>query len=177
MKIKFSTLTTIFALILVTVLIALVIVACRAESGTESQIYVLCSPTSGVCLRTRPSKQAPEAGFAEAGFALTTDWKTHDGWIHVVDVPGEYSECWIFSGYTSTTEPEWLKGCPAMVIGDGRVACRKWCQGKQYEGHAAWVRPGDEIQVFYRTPEWSVTNRGFIRTEFLEVYEAEMPDL
>ena len=110
MKIKFSTLTTIFALVLVTVLIALVIVACRAESGTESQIYVLCSPTSGVFLRTRPSKQAPEAGFAEAGFALKTDWRTKNGWIHLIDVPGEYSECWIYSGYTSTTEPEWLMG-------------------------------------------------------------------
>ena len=177
MKVKFSTLTTIFALLLVTVLIALVIVACRAESETDSKIYVLCSPTSGVYLRTRPDKNAPSAGYAEAGFALKTDGKIRNGWYHLIDVPGEYSECWIYCGYISTTEPEWLKGCPAMVIGEGRVACRKWCQGKQYEGHAAWVRPGDEVQVFYRTPEWCVTNRGFIRTEFLEVYEAEVPDL
>ena len=168
MRIKFSTLVMIFAVILVVILAALLICGGRAEC---SSVWVLCKPTSGVYIRTKPDKHAPEAGYADASAELKTDGKIRNGFIHVVDLAAEVSEGWIYVGYVSAEKPEWLAGSEAIVTGEGRVACRRWQNGERLSGSSGWVIPGDWVQVFYRTGEWCVTNRGFISTELLDIFE------
>jgi hypothetical protein len=90
-------------------------------------------------------------------------------WLHVVDLSLEYTEGWISSRYMVFDEPEWMAGAEATVDADGRVAIRQYIDGPRVTGRAGWAKPGSTLQVFWWSKEWCYTNRGFIRSEYLEV--------
>ena len=138
-----------------------------ADGAYESDAWVICQPGEYVNVRRNPGKQAEVIGWFNAGDSFRTDWEIRDGWLHAY-VSLEESEGWIYVGYVSAWEPEWKGGESAKVTASGRVACRKYCEGPRISGRGGWVQPGQEVQIWYRTPEWCVTNRGYIRTEYLE---------
>ena len=148
-----------------------VIVICQdlgvAEDSYVSDAWVICKPGDLVNVRACPSNKSTSIGLYECGYAFRTDWESHDGWIHAIDLPLEETEGWIYAGYVSAWEPEWRAGETAEITSDGRVACRRWCDGPRITGRGGWVQPGTTVQVFYWTPEWTVTNRGYIKTEYL----------
>ena len=138
-----------------------------AEDGYESDAWVICKPGDLVNVRACPSNKSTSIGLFECGYVFRTDWEAKNGWIHAINLSLEETEGWIYAGYVSAWEPEWKAGETAVIESDGRVACRRWCDGPRIDGRAGWVQPGTQIQVFYWTPEWSVTNRGYLRSEYL----------
>ena len=131
----------------------------------EFQCWVLCQPKNRVNLRMEPNKDSKCVGWLECGDGFQTDGSVQNGWIKVLDA-GE-CECWIYSGYVVTDEPEEVFEnyvCAARK----QVACRRWVDGPQYEGRSGWLKNGSEITVFYIAGKWAVTSRGYIQTEWLD---------
>ena len=89
--------------------------------------------------------------------------KTKNGFAQA-EVLLEESEAWIYAGYISFEEPEWRGGESRIIQANGRVACRKYIDGPR----RCWVTDGSWVRVWWQTEEWSVTDKGFIRTEFIE---------
>ena len=131
-----------------------------------ADVYAICQPGDYVNVRATPKKNGEVVGRFDCGDKLRTDWETQNGYLHVF-VSLEVDEAWIHLGYVSAWEPEWKAGEKMTISADGRVACRRWCDGPRITGKGGWVQPGTQIQVFYWTPEWSVTNRGYIKSEYL----------
>ena len=156
---------TIFAIaiaaVILVILIATAVTFCRGES--LATCYVMCKPGSRVSVRWSPSKSAPESGYAECGDSFHTDGESYDGWIRCYDI-GEGG--WIYSGYVSTQKPEKV-GERYVCVANRQAACRKWMGGPQIE-EKPWIKNGQFCQVFVTDGEWAVTNRGYIKMDYLE---------
>ena len=127
------------------------------------QCWVLCHPDSCVCLRAAPRKTGIEFGGAMLGADMLTDGKTRNGYLHVFDLNAEETAGWISCRYVVFDEPREIE-CELRVQAQGRVAVRKWINGKIIK----WMHDGDQIYVYAMSDEWAVTDRGYIKTEFLE---------
>ena len=139
-----------------------------ADGSYESDAWTVCMPGDYVNVRSKPGRNGEVIGRFECGEKVRTDWEIKNGYVHVF-VSLEETEGWIHGGYVSAWEPEWLGGAEAAVVSDGRVACRRWTGGPRISGRGGWIQPGQTVQVWYRTPEWCVTNRGYLKSEYLEV--------
>ena len=129
-------------------------------AAEEKTIWVLCQPNSYVNIRIRPSGRSEVAGYAECGDAFETDGISKNGFLHVY-ASIENGEGWISKGYIVYEKPVFI-GKEMTIYSKGRVNARRTVNGKR----RCWVRPGDEVTVYWMS-EWSVTNKGFIKTEFL----------
>lgn len=149
------------------IIAAVIIFACRAEDTTIT-CWALCQPGDHVNLRVKPDKDSSECGWLECGDEFQTDGESRNGWIRVLDA-GD-CECWIYSGYVVTEQPETV-GENYVCVARDRVACRRWVDGPQIRirGHLSWLRNGSTVSVFYIAGEWAVTSRGYIKAEWLEV--------
>jgi len=128
------------------------------------EIYVLCSRSGYVTLRSAPRKNGIPFGGASCGAKLKTDGKRKNGFIHIVDVAAEESSGWISEEFIVHDEPELLEQ-NAFVVSIGRLAARKNIGGKVRR----WLKPMTEVFIIYRTEEWCLTNCGYVRTQFLEL--------
>ena len=135
----------------------------KAEDEEGQQCWVLCHPDSCVCLRAAPRKTGIEFGGAMLGADMLTDGKTRNGYLHVFDLNAEETAGWISCRYVVFDEPREIE-CELRVQAQGRVAVRKWINGKIIK----WMHDGDQIYVYAMSDEWAVTDRGYIKTEFLE---------
>lgn len=145
------------------VIIAVIVIACRAEETTIT-CWALCQPGDHVNLRMEPKKDSQAVGWLEAGDSFQTNGESRNGWIRVLD-RGE-CECWIYSGYVVTEQPEKI-GESRYVVAKQRVACRRWVNGPQNEKRP-WLKNGREVQVFYIAEGWAVTNLGYVEARWLE---------
>ena len=135
---------------------------CRAERLQE-EVWVLCNPESYVILRGGPGKRKGEIGGAVCGSVMWTDNVARNGFLHVTGLAAEEEDGWICARYIVYDEPAEVNR--EMVIrAQGRVACRKWVNGKIIR----WLKTGDRVTVYWMSDSWAVTNRGYIRSEFLE---------
>ena len=150
-------------ILLVGFLLGTLIIRVQAEEQTITA-WVLCQPGDYVNARTGHSRRSQSTGRFETGDELELDGKTDDGFVHVVGPNLESGDYWVYVGYVAMDEPEWY-GDEMEVIGTARVAARKNMTGEVRK----WLQPGDKVMVYWITEEWAVTNRGFIRTEWLEV--------
>lgn len=131
----------------------------RAD-GIQEEVWVLCEPEGCVNLREKPKGQI--FGGVQACSVLWTDNVTKGSWLHVVELPAECDSGWISSRYIVYDRPEEIKR-EMRIQAEGRVACREWIGGKVIR----WVYDGDVITVYYMSDEWSVTDHGYIKTEFI----------
>lgn len=136
-------------------LILLLAVPARAETR-----WIMCDDYVNV--RSVPGKRGSVEGYLDAGDSFETDGKTRDGFIHVSGI-GENGDGWAFKGYTVTEKPV-LVNARYVCVAKNRVACRRWIGGPR----RAWLYNGANVTVYWRTGEWSVTNKGYIRSEWLE---------
>lgn len=128
------------------------------------EVYVLCSKSGYVTLRSAPRKSGIPFGGASCGAKLKTDGKKKNGFIHIVDVAAEESSGWISEEYIVYDEPELLEQ-NAFVVSIGRLAARQSVGGKVRR----WLKPMTELFIIYRTEEWCLTNYGYVQTQFLEL--------
>jgi hypothetical protein len=151
-------------------LIAVIIIlsalfACFTALADEYKVFILCNPKTAVIVRERPKKGANETGRLDFGDEVWTDGKKKNGYLHVIGIT-EAGEGWVFAGNTITDQPEKLTGARANVAATGRVMSYRWVKGKKND----WVEIGTQVTVYAISEEWAVTNKGYIRTKYLEVY-------
>ena len=79
---------------------------------------------------------------------------------------GETGEGWICSGYVVEDEPQKTERTRAVVAATGRVMSYRRIGGARN----GWLNIGDELTVYALSEEWAVTNKGYIRTKYLEVW-------
>ena len=125
--------------------------------------WVLCQPDSYVNIRQNPSSRSAIIGRYECGDEVEVSGKKKNGFMRCSGLSLEETDGWISAGYLVYSKPEPVFQ-HVTVHSNGRVACRKTVDGSR----RCWVKDGDIVKVFYRSDEWSVTDRGFIRTEYVE---------
>lgn len=145
-------------------LAALFFMRTDALAEDEGQCWVLCMPDGSVNLREGAGRKSAVFGSAPSGTEMRTDGKKRNGYLHVFGLMAEEESGWISERYVVYSEPEEIGG-PAVIRAEGRVACREWIGGKI----SGWVYDGDIVTVYRMSDEWSATDRGYIKTEFLEV--------
>ena len=134
----------------------------EAEEPEGRQCWVLCKPDAGSVVNIRRKPGGEVFGGATCGADMLTDEKIRSGYLHVYDLAAEESEGWISARYIVFDEPEEVQQL-MTIRAEGRVACRKWIGGKV----TGWAYDGDSVFVYVISYEWAVTDRGYIRSEFL----------
>lgn len=150
-------------IITILAVVALVFMICDALAE-EDNVWALCD--SYVNIRAKPSKNGQIIGYLDCGEGLETDYVVKHGWLHVINLSCEMDEGWVKAEYMVDSKPEFID-TDCIVVSNGRVALRKTIDGER----KAWVKNGVTQHVLWRSGEWSLTNRGYIKTEFLEVIE------
>lgn len=138
------------------------ILVMTAQICVADEYYVLCKPGSEVNVRDFPNMKSPVFGCCFFGDKVETDGKERNGFVHIINLQMEATHGWIYKGLLVKDEPVASEG-KAQVFNAGRVACRKYVNGKIKR----WAYDGDEVEVYAISQEWCVTNYGYIRTEFL----------
>ena len=160
-----SALTKVLVIVLAAVLlfasytVATEIDRARAEEITTTG-YILCK--SYVLIRMAPSRKAPEIGQLDPAEPIEIDGKTKAGFAHIV----EPCDGWVWAGYITFSEPKQVN-VTATVTAPKRVACRKWCDGPTID-ERPYLISGSEVKVYWISQDWAITNRGFVKTEWLE---------
>lgn len=146
-------------------LTALIIALALLFGAASAEIrWVMCD--GYVNIRALPGKGSEAVGFLDSGDAFETNGRKKNGFLLAQDV-GEGGDNWIFAGYVTDEEPEKIDE-QYVCVAKTRVACRRWINGPQIRGKTGWLYNGSTVRVYYRTSEWSVTSRGYIRSEWLE---------
>lgn len=146
------------------ILILTILTAVLPVSAEEHEYFIICNPKSYVCVRRTPKKGAEESGRLDCGDKFISDGKKKNGYIHVLGVT-EDGEGWVHRGYVIEDQPT-VENLRATVAATGRVKTRRYIGGKKLE----WLEVCTDVWVYAISDEWAVTNRGFIRTKYLEVW-------
>lgn len=131
--------------------------------GIQEECWVLCEPGSEVNIRETPKMHGTIFGAVPCGTCMWTDRKEKGGFVHVLELPAEVDNGWISTRHIVYDEPR-IVGIELAVVAQGRVACRKWIDGKIIR----WVHDGDRVLVYAMSDEWAVTDHGYIMSRFLE---------
>ena len=142
-----------------------VILSCFTALAEEGRVFIFCNPKTPVIIRKTPKKGSEETGRLDFGDWVETDGKKKNGFLHVIGVT-EAGEGWVFAGYVIKDQPEKLEGARANIGATGRVMSYRWVNGKRN----GWVQVCEEVKVYAWSEEWAVTDKGYIRTKYLEVW-------
>jgi hypothetical protein len=148
--------------------ILLLLAALTSVSGALCEnylIFILCNPKTPVNVRTSPKKGHNEAGRLDFGDWAETDGEIRNGYIRIYGI-GEAGVGWVHAGYVVKDEPRKVEKAYGVISASGRVKSYRRIGGKGYK----WLNIGDEVKVFALSEEWAVTNKGYIRTKYLEVW-------
>lgn len=135
-----------------------------SASADGNMVFILCNPESHVNVRKTPENDGIEIGRLDFGDGVQTDGRIRNGFLHVTGIT-EAGDGWIFTGYVVNDQPEKVNAW-ATVTASGRVMAYRWINGRKN----GWVKVCTDIRVLAISEEWSVTSRGYIRTEYLEVW-------
>jgi len=138
---------------------------CLAEENEyELRCWVLCQPDSYVNVREFAKKGNNEISIMECGDAAYTNGQTKRGFLYLCGVNNELGHGWIHKGYVVYSEPVIIT-FKTNIYSTGRVACWRSIGGTR----RCWAKPGDVVTAYAVSDEWSVTNKGFIKTKYLGV--------
>ena len=159
-------LAVLIALIGLCVLILIHPAFAAAEGDNDYQVWALLKPGDYVNVRLAPNKKSSKIGYLDAGDGCWTDGKTKNGFLHVYGV-GE-TDGWVYKWYMVTEKPEVVNEY-YVVTAIKRVICRKGVGGPRIKGRLGWMKNGTRVKVFCIAGEWALTNRGYVKSEWLEV--------
>ena len=132
---------------------------------SEIKAYVVCQPDDWVNARTGPSRKSPSLGELRTGDVIYVTGEKKNKYYKCDNEQFEQGECWVHSGYIVYDEPEWIGGRTGTVISKQMLMARKNINGEV----RLQLKPGAEIQVFWKTDDWCVTSVGFVMTDYLEI--------
>ena len=160
-------LITLLEIALIALVVIFIITALNSVSFAEEEepweAYVICQPGDYVNVRYKPSKRSQIVGYAEAGDPVLIDGTEKHGFLKCYGI-GEYGEGWIHKGFVVNYKPEQINRT-AIVHSRGRIRARRWINGKR----RAWLKNQDEVKVYWCSDDWCVTNKGFVKTKYLEM--------
>ena len=148
----------------VLILVAILLLVLPAK-GEDVDCWILCQPDSFVNVRSAPKKKSEELGRLECGDHAYTDGVTRRGYLHVYGLSFEMSEGWVHKGYVVYDEPYKPDVYETQIISNGRVNARRTVNGKR----RCWLKNGETIKVYMVSFEWAVTNKGFVKTKFIDL--------
>lgn len=151
--------------LLAAIIILTVLSACFSAMAEGYRVFILCNPKTPVIVRKMPKKGSAEAGRLDFGDEVWTDGRKKNGYLHVIGIT-EGGDGWVFAGNTIQDKPERLTGARANVASTGRVMSYRWVKGKK----RGWIDNGTQVTVYAVSEEWAVTNKGYIKTKYLEVW-------
>lgn len=143
--------------------VLLIILMFSLTFANGETVWVMCQPDSYVNIRSKPSGRSRIEGYALCGYDLETDGKVKNGFLHVY-TSVEAGEGWVAKGYVVKDKPVEVNQLHYVCSGS-RVAARKTIGGERMK----WCYNGDTLMVYWANDEWAVTNRGFVKTKFVEV--------
>ena len=146
------------------IIILAAVAAFAAAQAEEMDCWVMCQPGDYVNARRAPSTRSESIARLECGDPIEVNGESRKGFLYCPDMPNEYGEGWVYSGYVATEQPQNACGAKYTIRSNGRVACRKCIEGDR----RCWVVDGSEVRVWGYTSEWAVTNKGFVKTEYIE---------
>ena len=145
-------------LLLILLIILLPIVAiCVAKAET---MYVIVQDELNV--RARPSLGSRVHGRLFTGDQVEVV-RTYNGWCYLEGLHSEEGVGWISGKYVVSDPVNEMIDTTAVIKASGRVAIRDCVDGKRI----AWAQPGDVVTVYGASDSWSVTDRGYVKTEYL----------
>ena len=127
------------------------------------EMYIMCDCESFVNARNTPGKGGEIVGRYECGDVVQTDGRAKNGFIHVIDCSFEQSEAWVKAWYLSEYQPHRVS--MTTVVKRDRTIARNGIGGNAMRR----LKAGTAVKILVYTPEWCLTDRGYIRTEFLGV--------
>ena len=135
-----------------------------SRAGAEgSDGWIICQPGDYINARSGASRKSGVLGRLDCGDVVHLAGGSKNGFLKVERLSMEESEGWVYSGYVIYEAPRNYGGKVCTVAADGRVACRKYIEGPR----RCWIHAGDTVKVYSAGGGWAVTNKGFIRTEYL----------
>ena len=152
----------------VVIILALMSLVIFVGNATAERMYVLCRPHDYVNVRSLPSTKGASVGFLDCGDWVETDGyakKDNKGrtWIQVYGFEGE---AWIIAMYLQDS-PVVIEKCTGFVASNSRIALRRSPNGKRIK----WLKHGTEVTILAMSEEWALTTRGYVRREYLDVYQ------
>lgn len=136
----------------------------------DGERWVLCQPKEMpggyLNIREQPKKDANIEGWLFLGDQVETDGKTKNGFTHIINASTESGDGWVASRYLMEI-PVKVATVTGWIDCNGRVAARQQPGGKRNR----WMYPGDEVTVYAYGAEWTLTNKGFIRSEYVLIGE------
>ncbi|MCE5342636.1 MAG: SH3 domain-containing protein [Eubacteriales bacterium] len=148
-------------------LILLLFCIVTSACADETTLYVLCEPGSEVNVRTTASTKSTTEGWLTLGDAVSVDEEKEDStgrdWFHCIDLSTEAGNGWVCAYYLVKTTVT-IETYEGTVRADGRVAARRWPNGERKN----WLKEGVELTVYAQTDEWAITNRGYVKVQFIE---------
>ena len=143
------------------VLVFFLVDVSRAEEYETA--YILARPNKYVNVRPKPGLKYKTQGWLMCGDKIYLDGKKRNGFLHVVDLPAEDPNGWVYEGYIVYEEPKRIDW-DYLVVSNGRLAARNCIGGKVNK----WLKPFTEVHVYYEADGWAVTDYGFVKFEYLE---------
>ena len=122
--------------------------------------YVLVQ--SELNVRAKPSLGSHIYGRLFTGDMVNVT-RTYRDWCYLENLPSEEGHGWISSKYIVDDPVTQMCETPAVIQANGRVAIRDSVNGKRI----SWVNPGDIVYVYGTSDLWTVTDRGYVKTEYL----------
>lgn len=156
----------------IVILMAVLLLMLPAAMAEEATWSVLCQPDSYVSIRGRASTSGSVEGRLYLGDAVTVDKLATDdqgrSWAHCIGLSVEAGSGWVCAGYLAQGEATvYEQGAAGVIKANGRVAARKSIDGERRE----WLRDGDTATVWGVCGNWAVTDKGYVKAEYLEVAE------
>jgi hypothetical protein len=133
-------------------------------SGSADEYFIICNTKTEINVRRAAKRSSEKIGWLECGDRVETDGVKKNGFVYCYDMNTESGDGWVYAGYLVPDKPEKYGGRYVEVKANGRVACRQYVNGKRQ----GWVNDGQEVKVYAVSAEWAATNKGFIKTEYLE---------
>jgi len=151
-------------LLMVAVVAAAVLVTTPASADDTITMYCICTD-SRVNVREQPSTKAHIGGYLEFGWDVQVSGEVKDKsgttWYRI-DGMTEAGTGYVCSNYLITSKPEKVN-LEATVRASGRVATYKRVDGKR----KGWAKAGSKLTISVYSDDWCLTNKGYIRTEYL----------
>ena len=147
------------------ILLLTALLASFTAVADNTKVFILCNPKTPVIVRKLPKKGSEETGRLDFGDWVITDGKKKNGFLHVIGIT-EAGEGWIFAGHTISDQPVKMEKARATIAATGRVMSYRWVNGRKN----GFLDIGEDVKLLAWSEDWAVTDHGYIKTQYLEVW-------
>ena len=142
----------------------LLIFLCISNMALANTKYVLVQ--SELNVRAKPSLGSYIYGRLFTGDAVQVI-RTYREWCYLEELYSDEGHGWVSAKYLVDEPVTEMYDTTAVINANGRVAIRDSVNGKRI----SWAHSGDVVCVYGTSESWTVTDRGYVKTEYLKFEE------